>query len=186
MQILVPLPVPWMVAPSTPQLSVYTGDEETGCRVEFVGLFGHVPEVRGQPNTQVQLVSGLPNVDPIAKTGRYQLISLRFKNAGWVSRRPQHSDREVIEEASYEWAKVDGARRPDEQVHAWRSRCTAQWQVTGLAPDPSAYLIENSTWRRQDAERWSLNHYLVLGDSCFVELLAAGFEWESKGNVLGW
>jgi hypothetical protein len=185
LQKLIPLPVPWMVSPSTPNLVVTTGEGDDAL-VEFVGLFGAESEgARDLPPAHVMVAPAAPQLAPDLKSGRYQKVSIRFRTAGWVSRNAQHSDREVVDESLFDWSNVPGACH-DGDPGTFRTRMQERWQKTGIAPNPGFYIVENSTWRTAQAQRWKLRHYLILGDQCSIDLLAQDFEWESKGRVLGW
>jgi hypothetical protein len=189
MRKLVSLHVPWMVSPSMPSLKLMS--EENGDTVlQFVGLFLCEQEVASSAHAGTSGSSigvGLRGVtlDPSNKGGRYQLIDLTFKGVGWLRRSPQHSDREVVEEAAFDWTGIKGRKRADEEIGDWVQRCDHECRSTGISPDPSAYLVSNSDWYANEAARWGLKHYLVLGESISIEVLASDIKWESRGALHG-
>ena len=186
MKKLFPLSVPWMISPSMPNLKLML-EENGSALVQFFGLFGYEPltESDAAKPDLGQGTRGL-RLDPNMKRARHQLISMAFKNVGWLLRSPQHSDREVVNESLFDWSDVRGRMRADEAAVEWQRRCLEEWRETRIAPDPSVYIVTNSDWNAREAKQWGLKHYLVLGDSSSIEVLAQDFEWSSEGGVLGW
>lgn len=192
MKKLTPLQVPWMVSPSLPGMKLVS-DDDGDATLQLVALFGGEPELESVRGVDASMAGASVGVgmrgvtlDPSNKSGRYQLVKLTFKNAGWVCRSPQHSDLEVVDEGTFDWSAIGGRIRSAEQVHEWRNRCLLAWRSTKIAPDPGAYIVSNSDWHSQEAERWGLKHYLILGDTSYVEVLAQDIEWESEGALIGW
>ena len=186
MKKLIPLNVPWMISPSMANLKLMS--EENGrTLVQFFGLFGFEP-LDEKEATKSDLGHGTRGLklDPSVKGGRHQLISLVFKNVGWLLRNPQHSDRDVIDETMFDWSNIRGRIGVGEGVAEWQKRCLMEWNNTRIAPNPSAYIVSNSDWNAREAEQWRLKHYLVLGESSSIEVLAEDFEWVSEGAISGW
>lgn len=186
MRKLVPLNVPWSVSPSLSNLKLIC-EENGDTVVQFFAFFGFIPHT-GEEITNEQVIVGADGliIDPTLEHGRYHVISLTFKNVGWALRNIQHSDLEVIDESQYDWSEVRGAIRSGEDISAWEERYAEEWKDTKIAPDPGAYTIANSDWRAAEAEEWKLNHYLIVGDSSSIEILAQDMEWASGGVVLNW
>lgn len=186
MKKLSPLIVPWMISPSMPNLKMMLEDNGRGV-FQFFGFFGFEPLTEDERTKQDigQGTQGL-RLDPSRKNGRHQLISLTFKNIGWLIKNPQHSDTEVINESLFDWSEVRGRLIPGETISEWQNRCSQEWVNTKISPNPSIYTITNSDWNIQEAKTWELKHYLILGDSSYIEILAQDFEWISEGTVLGW
>lgn len=183
MKKLIPVGVPWMVAPAIPKLTI-SSTEEGDTIVTFVGLFGYESASEGAAKGAIVDASEDIFVNPDETSSRYQLISIRFDTAGWVRRSPQYSDREVIRESDFDWSMVSGAIRAGEAVIDWRTRVSADWAETKICPNPCVYVVENSDWDvGLERDRLGLMHFLVLGESSYVEVMARGFVWCSHGNV---
>lgn len=186
MKKLIPLNVPWSVSPSSPNIKIIC-EEDGDTLVQFFAFFGFIPHT-GKEITREQVIVGTDGltIDPTLKHGRYHLISLTFKNVGWVLRNIQHSDIEVIDESQYDWSEVRGAIRSGEDISTWKQRYAKEWKDTEISPDPAIYVVTNSDWHSDEAEKWNLNHYLIVGYSSSVEILAQDMEWASEGVVLDW
>jgi len=183
MKLLRPLSAPWMIDPSMPKLTLIS--EENGRQlVKFCGLFAY-GSVASAPVESVIVDDGdalLVNLNE--KSARYQLISLRFELLGWLRRYPQYSDREVVHESDYDWSCVSGCIRNDESVDDWIKRYQQEWIDTGVCPNPGAYVVENSDWDvGPDKDRYNLKHFLIIGESTFIEVLAQDCSWISEGNI---
>ncbi|MBB3197188.1 hypothetical protein [Roseateles terrae] len=183
---VIPLQVPWMVAPSMPSLKLYS-EEYGSTRVELFAFFGFVPENRDvspvfAPSYDTDGVA----LDSKNLSGRYQLICLDFEKVGWVRRSPQHSDSDVVDESRFDWSCVKGRPEPNEQPADWHTRVMQDWSITRISPDPSVYIVENSDWNNEESKRFGLTHYLILGEYCYIEILAGAMEWSSKGSLNGW
>jgi hypothetical protein len=118
--------------------------------------------------------------------GPYQLLWLDFEKVGWVRKSPQYSDSEVVDESRYDWSCVKGRPQPNEKPADWHMRVMQDWNVTRISPDPSVYIVENSDWNNDESRRLGLTHYLILGEYCYIEILAGSMEWSSKGSLSGW
>lgn len=153
-----PLQVPWMIAPSLSRISL-SSQEDGLLEIKFVGL------MRCEA----------------ADRDRYQRIVVSFVNAPWLRRNAQLSDREVVEEAAFDWSLVPGVRSATESISAWRDRCVDEWISSGIAPNPCAYIVRDSDWNRKEAARHDLKHYLFVGDESSVEVLGGPMQWRSIG-----
>lgn len=184
MKKLIPFNVPWSVSPSSSNLKI-TCEEDGDTLVQFFGLFGH-PSDADEEATNEQASSDTDTliIDPALIYRHYRLISLKFKNVGWVLKNIQHSDIEVIDESQYDWSEVPGAIRSGEEISAWQERYAKEWKETEIAPDPAAYIISNSDWHTAEAGKWRLNHYLIIGHSSSIEILAQDVEWTSEDIIL--
>lgn len=183
---LVPLEVPWMVAPSMPSLKLYS-EEYGSTKVELFGFFGFVSDDQDASRVSVPKFDndGIL-LDPNDTGGRYQLIWLNFEDVGWVRRCPQHSDNEVVDESEFDWSCVKGRPRPNEVPRDWHARVMKDWSATRISPDPSVYTVEDSNWENEESKRFGLKHYLILGEFCYIEVLARSMQWTSKGSLRGW
>ncbi|MFB9240961.1 hypothetical protein IV454_17890 [Massilia antarctica] len=182
MKLLKPLSVPWMISPSVPRLTLFS--EEDGKQlVKFCGFFGF--EDPGTTAMDSIIVDdGSLLVNPNEVSARYQLISLQFEGVGWLRRSPQYSDREVIQESDYDWSCVGGLIRENEDVGDWLIRTQQEWTDTRTCSNPGAYIVENSDWDvGLEKTIYNLKHFLILGDSVFIEILAQDCSWLSEGNL---
>ena len=182
MKILKPLLVPWMIAPSLPRLTLIS-EEDGENSVRFRGFFGF----EGAGNTRQDSIlvdNAALAVNKNEPSARYQLISVKFEMLGWLRRSPQISDREVICESDYDWSNVPGVIRDGEGVTEWRTRFAREWRETRICPNPGAYIVGNSDWEVGPPKaKFNLNHFLILGDACSVEILAKNQTWTSEGNT---
>lgn len=184
MKKLLPIAVPWMIAPSRPNLKLIATEDEA-VLVQFAGFFGFEENSEFDENDQVILFDNV-SINPSIRTGRYQMIVVNFSNVGWIRRSPQYSDREVIDESLFDWSDIDGKKSDEESISSWHNRFMQTWGKTKICPNPSFYLIEGSDWiSESDMKKWNLKHYIVLGESSSIEILAQGYEWESKGLLVG-
>lgn len=79
---------------------------------------------------------------------------------------------------------MHGAIRVGEEVPTWLERHAKEWKDTEISPNPGIYMIANSDWHAAEAEQWKLNHYLIVGYSSSVEILAQDVKWISDGVTL--
>jgi len=181
-KLLKPLSVPWMISPSVPKLTLIS-EEDGKQQVKFCGFFGYEDHALAR-GSSIVVDDGTLLVNPNEKSARYQLISLEFEMVGWLRRYPQYSDREVIRESDYDWSCVSGCIRNNEAIDSWGLRFQQEWVNTKICPNPGIYVVENSDWEvGPDKERYDLKHFLILGDSVFIELLAQNCLWRSEGNL---
>ncbi len=192
-QILVPLRVAWMVSPSTPFLRLHVSESasQDETHVEFVAHYQceevSRPSITGiqvvQPPSPFQLAEGRQN-------GPYRLLRIVFKNGHWARMYPSHSDKEVINEATFDWSQVTGRWTPGQDIFAYLKQSREVWQQSGICPDPGVYEVELSSWLDetgavQDRERkW--RHYLILGHDGYVEVIAEGYEILEGQILAGW
>jgi hypothetical protein len=181
---LMPLAVPWMISPSMPSLTLISDEDEQGRHlVQFCGLFGFEDGVARAADAII-VDDGKLVVNAHETSARYQLICLQFDLLGWMRRSPQVSDREVIHESDYDWSCVPGWKRDCEEIDDWLARCQHDWAATRICPNPGVYVVENSDWNvGPDKERFKLEHFLIVGESISIEILARACSWVSKGNV---
>ncbi len=184
MKLLKPLLVPWMIAPSLPKLTLISEEDGTHF-VKFRGFFGF--EGVANNSQESVIVDGVTlEARKVGLPARYQLISLKFDLVGWFRRSPQYSDSEVIRETDYDWSCVPGVIRDHESVTDWRIRFLKEWNDSRICPNSGVYVVENSDWDvGPDKARFNLNHFLIVGESCFIEILAKGCTWMSEGNIDG-
>ncbi|MCE3602772.1 hypothetical protein LXA47_04055 [Massilia sp. P8910] len=182
MKLLKPLHVPWMISPSVPSLTLIS-KEDGEQLVKFCGFFGFEDSATTAADSII-IDDGELLVNPDERSSRYQLITLKFELVGWLRRCPQYSDREVIQESDYDWSAVSGCIRDDEDVDDWLLRTRQEWAAARICPNPGVYVVENSDWDvGPDKERYNLKHFLILGDSVFIEILAENCSWVSEGNL---
>lgn len=187
MKKLLPMPVPWMISPSKPNLKLIVTEDEKA-QVQFVGFFGFEKniEVDEKDKDQILLFDNV-GIYPNIKFGRYQMISMNFSNIGWIKRTPQYSEREVVDETIFDWSDVGGRKLAQEDIAAWRNKFMQTWSAERVCPNPSFYLVENSDWISQsEMKKWGLKHYLILGESSSIEILAQAYDWDSKGSMIEW
>ncbi|GAA4800310.1 hypothetical protein [Lysobacter hankyongensis] len=185
MKKIIPVSFPWMVSPSTPMLRLIV-DENGDCLVRFVGFFLNESKQNADSINVVDAYDGL-TIDPEDKCGSYQLISLSFLDAGWSRRSPQHSDRQVVDESLFDWSQIEGQIKAGEDAVSWQARFRSKWNETGVCPDSSVYIVEDSEWAKEvGSGRYEMKHYLILGESSYVEVLAKDFRWVSEGSLVGW
>lgn len=183
MKTLIPARVPWMVAPSAPGLTI-ASTEAGETIVSFVGFFDYEPASERALSVDIVDASKAAVVDPDEQSCRYQLIAVHFDTVGWFRRSPQFSDREVIRESEFDWSRIPGVIRHDEAVIDWRMRVSADWARTKICQDPNFYIVENSDWSvGSDRDVYGMKHFLILGESSFIEVLAKDYSWHSHGNV---
>ena len=182
MKLLKPLIVPWMVAPSCPNLTL-TASESGEHEIEFSGFFGFEPSCAA-PMESIIVDEGTLKVNPNEKSATYQLISLKFDLVGWFKRSPQFSDEEVIKESDYDWSFVPGYYRDEENLAEWLRLQQQDWEKTRICNNPGVYIVENSDWNiGPDKERFSLKHFLIVGELSYIEIMAKSCIWESRGNL---
>lgn len=185
---LKPLRVPWMIAPSTPQLGLCMS-EYRGTNIEFVGYFA--PEealasegasMAGGRAIHVVMTEAIP--DPEDERSPYQLVHVSLAGCAWARVCTAASDREVIPEEAYDWQLVEGRMQPGEAIASWLAQCHRVWRATGIYPDSNAYEVLDSRWVAEtEAWRWQGTHFLFVGEDLYIEALAQRFSWESKGRV---
>lgn len=171
-----------MVSPSVPKLTLIS-EEDGEQLVRFCDFFGF-EELAATTMDQVIVDNDALSVGCNEMSSRYQLISLKFECVGWLRRNPQYSDREVIQESDYDWSCVSGCIQNNEDIDDWLIRSQQEWMDTRICPNPGVYVVENSDWNvGPEKERYNLKHFLILGDSVSIEILAQNCSWVSEGNL---
>ena len=182
MKILKPLSVPWMICPSVPKLTLIS-EEDGEQLVRFCGFFGF-EDLATTVMDKISVDDDVLVANSNEISLRYQLISLKFECVGWLRRNPQYSDREVIKESDYDWSAVSGCIQNGEGIDDWLIRSQQEWMETRVCPNPGVYVVENSDWNvGPDKGRYNLKHFLILGDSISIEILAQDCSWISEGNL---
>jgi hypothetical protein len=169
--VLRPAEVPWQVSPSAP-FERFTATEETVDIDLVVFLGNHVVE----QEIEAREAAMEPIDDATYNRLGYRDARLSFHGiAAWRASPPQlpHA---LIDESAFNLseltAAVGGAGMPR------REAFRRAWHERGLCPDPRFYEVIGSAWKRTlGLKRSGARHWMVLGHSVVVEILAAGFTY---------
>ena len=108
------------------------------------------------------------------------MIRIVFKNGLRLRETLARSDREVVEEAKFDWSIIQGTRLRGESIPDYIARSNELWVSTGISPDPAMYEIEDSLWAAEHSGFGDdLHHYLIIGEEAYLEILAEGWTWEA-------
>lgn len=189
---LVPLVVPWSVAPSTPYLQL-CADEECKAFVTFIGFFAFYegdnqidPKDIG-PDGRLLPSAGTTNVDPHKTDGRYQQVRVDFTSVYCACLSAPMSSKKIFDTDLYELSPVlgQGQKQSSKDYLDWYN---GLWHSTRECPDPSAYEVIESSWlkeKRFAGARGGLCHYVIVGEDAYVEVAARGWSWKSEGTIVG-
>jgi hypothetical protein len=167
--VLCPVEVPWQASPSAP-LERFTATEETVDLDLVVFLGQHVVD----QEIEARELAKEPIDDATYNRLGYRDARLSFHGiAAWRASPPQlpHA---LIDESSYDISELTaaiGSASPPRR-EAFRK----VWRERGLCPDPRFYEVTGSSWKQAlGLERSGARHWMVLGHSMVVEILATGF-----------
>ena len=193
-QRLIPLRVPWMVSPSTPFLRLFASEQPSQEKtyVEFVAYYKCEENPSVQSSTTGVHVVRPPAIFQADNTGHgpYRLLRVEFESGLWVKLSPAHSDKEVVEDARFDWSGVPGRWSHGEDIYEFLERSKEEWLRSGICPDPNIYEVEESQWldeteaRHDGHKQWK--HFLVLGHDAYAEVIARAYSIREGQVLSGW
>jgi hypothetical protein len=175
--------VPWQVAVDAPFLELVTEPDGTPRSATFTAYFKRVlregEEWLGGTVTVVREPSPFRPAK-LDELGEYHRVRLRFLGGVIARLLPSRSESEDIDYQAYDWSGVPAANlQPGESVEELLDRRDRYFLATGLSANPRFYIVENTSWLAEEAPgRDDLHHYVLLGDETYLEVIAAGWEWD--------
>ena len=164
-----------MVTTSAPNLRVHNDAGGKPLDVTFVVYF-KLADGGEYDNDEIKIVSeGEIVFEPLEEDdyNPYHLVKIACVDGLCSRTTPSFADGEVIPEAEYDWSEVPGALQPDEDALSNHRRTTQFWIDHRTSPDPGAYMVEPSPWIAElGPEAAGLQHYLILGQDHYVEVIA--------------
>lgn len=182
-----------MVVPSTPFLRLHFAEHSNDeCYVEFVAF--RAPLCSEDESTDLQndrtrvvVASAPPPFEHQPdRRGCYQVIRLVFQG-GQARWNWSYSQDAIIDEESFDWSLLPCEHKSG-NYDEYDQCFDRLWRETGLCPDPSAYVVENSPWvlELSNPHRYPFEHFLICGHDSYVEVLSDSMEILPGPILEGW
>lgn len=192
MQRLRPLSVPWQVSPSTPFLRLIAAEASSDqpTQVGFVGHFALRDKAEAKKSIAFSGGSEASNpyeieiADDDGNPKAHAIVKIEFDSGLWVRISPSYSDRQVLDPEHFDDSLLPGSN-PPEDVQRWLNDFQSLWLKSGTCPDPGAYVVEQSGWKRE-VGAGDFTHYLIEGHDAYIEVLAQDWKWEEVSQLPDW
>lgn len=159
---LAPLDVPWKISPSAPALSLATEyvDGDNFGVVRFIGFLGQETKLAEQH-------------------GNYVSVIVLLERLVFATFYPEFSNEDKERLDNYDWSDVPEFRDTAGSLKGSVDRFHAQWNDTGICPEPAAYrIVESDRIARLGLQDDHFKHFLFVGDDFNVEAIAQNMKWE--------
>jgi hypothetical protein len=173
-QKLVPVEVPWRVAPSD-GLSSFSGTEGT-VAIRLIAFFGkHAAE---RERLAIERTMGTVTDDAANKLG-YREVELRFPFVSAFRMMPPSGPAKLIDEARFDWSGVPLHELQLTAFSAWRDEHARRWAADGRCPDPRFYqVIDSELLEQLGLSPARHKHLIVLGHDAYCDVVCREFSWE--------
>lgn len=122
--------------------------------------------------------------------GPYRLVRVVFESGLWVKLSPAYSDKEVIQDAIFDWSAVPGRWSHEGDIYELLKRSKEEWLRSGICPDPNIYEVENSQWLDETGaandKHTQWKHFLILGHDAYAEVIARAYKIQEGQVLSGW
>ena len=160
---MIPVKVPWRIAPSTPFLKL-TVNEFEPAQVEFLAHFN--PHISDKEDERI--------------------VTITFTGV-WCFRGTSAPDEgySPINESSYDWSEIQPPLpREAEALDAWTKQFNHKWESSKICPDPGMYEVRNSDWSSlAQSDKAEYTHFLIVGEAKYVEILSRTWSWHADDKT---